>query len=97
MDLNSLEDIKTIRLTEDYIQPRFKSCTSGEAHLAILDTSGSVWSTGALIQSGKLNKIKQFRILLTYIYLKSDHSIQIRSKYKVQLAPKSNFIPPILD
>ena len=67
MDLNSLEDIKTVRLTEDYIQPRFQSCTSGEAHLAILDTSGSVWSTGALIQSGKLNKIKQFRILLTFI------------------------------
>ena len=67
MDLNSLEDIKTVRLTEDYIQPRFQSCTSGEAHLAILDTSGSVWSTGALIQSGKLNKIKQFRILLTHV------------------------------
>ena len=67
MDLNSLEDIKTIRLTEDYIQPRFQSCTSGEAHLAILDTSGSVWSTGALIQSGRLNEIKQFGILLTHI------------------------------
>ena len=65
MDLNSLEDIKTVRLTEDYIQPRFQSCTSGEAHLAILDTSGSVWSTGALIQSGKLNEIKQFRIFFT--------------------------------
>ena len=64
MDLYSLEDIKTVRLTEDYIQPRFQSCTSGEAHLAILDTSGSVWSTGALIQSGKL---KQFRILLTHV------------------------------
>ena len=50
MNLSSLENIKTVRLTEDYIQPRFQSCTSGESHIAILDSSGSVWSTGSLIQ-----------------------------------------------
>jgi hypothetical protein len=33
MNLSSLENIKTVRLTEDYIQPRFQSCTSGESHI----------------------------------------------------------------
>ena len=56
MNLTSLENIKTVRLTEDYIQPRFQSCTSGESHIAILDSSGSVWSTGSLIQVGKSQK-----------------------------------------